>query len=452
VEQVAQIGAQVADGLAATHAAGIVHRDVKPANILIGRGERVEGVVKITDFGISHASGDVTLTQTGQITGTPAFLSPEVAQGDEPTPASDVFSLGATLYTCLEGQPPFGMGDNALQLLHKVASGQVEPPRWAGAMTRSLMRMLENDPASRPSMAKVRDELAKLAAGRDGDVTTVLMGPARLSGPPGRPRTSQFPPVPPPVSSGGSRSAASSTPSPATPVPPPPVAPAAQASDVAPAAAAAPAPTAAPAAEPVVAEPAPAGRRRRRLVPLAVAAGVLVAVGVLLAVLLTRGGGGADPSATGPSTATSSPPASSASSAPSSSAAPSSSSAPASTSAAGTTASSTSAPAPAVAGAPTAADVQNFVTGYYAMLPGNPEQAYNLTGPTLRAAENRGNYIAFWHRFDSVRLGPVTATDGSLVAHGSVTYVENGTPTTEQHTFTLVRGQDGALLMDSDRG
>src|SRR3954454_22568307 len=105
VDQVAQIGAQVADALAATHAAGIVHRDVKPANVLIGEGPRVEGLVKITDFGISHASGDVTLTQTGQITGTPAFLAPEVAQGREPAPASDVFSLAATLYTCLEGAP-----------------------------------------------------------------------------------------------------------------------------------------------------------------------------------------------------------------------------------------------------------------------------------------------------------------------------------------------------------
>src|SRR5512144_2687854 len=91
---VAQIGAQVADALAATHKAGIVHRDVKPANVLIGQGERVDGLVKITDFGISHASGDVTLTRTGQITGTPAFLAPEVARGEDPGPASDVFSLG----------------------------------------------------------------------------------------------------------------------------------------------------------------------------------------------------------------------------------------------------------------------------------------------------------------------------------------------------------------------
>src|SRR4051812_33546776 len=157
VDQVAQVGAQVADALAATHAAGIVHRDVKPANILIGRGERVEGLVKITDFGISHARGDVTLTQTGQITGTPAFLSPEVAQGHDMTTASDVFSLGATLYTCLEGTPPFGMDDNALRLLHRVASGMIRPPVRAGILTKPLLRMLAADPALRPSMTEVRD-------------------------------------------------------------------------------------------------------------------------------------------------------------------------------------------------------------------------------------------------------------------------------------------------------
>ncbi|HEY4626872.1 MAG TPA: serine/threonine-protein kinase, partial [Blastococcus sp.] len=190
VDQAAQIGAQVADALAATHAAGIVHRDVKPANILIGEGGRLEGLVKITDFGISHASGDVTLTQTGQITGTPAFLAPEVAQGQEMTTASDVFSLGATLYTAIEGQPPFGMEDNALAMLHKVAGGQIVPPRRAGSLTRPLVRMLAADPAERPTMPEVRDELVKLAAGRDGDTTTVLLARTDLrSSLPGRMRT-----------------------------------------------------------------------------------------------------------------------------------------------------------------------------------------------------------------------------------------------------------------------
>src|SRR5690349_11893404 len=166
VDQAAQIGAQVADALAATHAAGIVHRDVKPANVLIGEGPRVEGLVKITDFGISHASGDVSLTQTGQITGTPAFLSPEVAQGRPMTEASDVFSLGATLYACLEGRPPFGMEENALAMLHRVASGNIRPPLRAGMMVDPLLKALAAEPENRPSMVEIRDELAKLVAGR----------------------------------------------------------------------------------------------------------------------------------------------------------------------------------------------------------------------------------------------------------------------------------------------
>src|SRR5215218_7477490 len=211
VRTVAQIGAQVADALAATHAAGIVHRDVKPANILIGEGGRVEGLVKITDFGISHASGDVTLTQTGQITGTPAFLAPEVAQGHQMTEASDVFSLGATLYTCVEGQPPFGMEENALAMLHKVAGGQVLPPGRAGSLTRPLTQMLAADPADRPTMPEVRDELAKLAAGRGGNTTTVLMARTDIgSSSPGRNRTAAFP-----------ADAAAAAPT-AAPLPPPP--------------------------------------------------------------------------------------------------------------------------------------------------------------------------------------------------------------------------------------
>jgi serine/threonine protein kinase len=192
VDQVAQVGAQVADALAATHAAGIVHRDVKPANVLIGRGPRVEGLVKITDFGISHASDDVTLTQTGQITGTPAFLAPEVARGGEVTPESDVFSLGATLYTCLEGHPPFGMDDNALRLLHRVAGGEVIPPRRAGSMSGTLTRMLAADPADRPTTTEARDELARLAVGRDGDPTTVLLARTKLRSSTNRSRTEEL--------------------------------------------------------------------------------------------------------------------------------------------------------------------------------------------------------------------------------------------------------------------
>src|SRR5690349_24884857 len=159
---VAEIGRQVADGLAAAHAAGVVHRDVKPGNVLIAE----DGRVKLTDFGVSRAVDDVQLTRTGLIAGTPAFLSPEVARGQEPTAASDVFALGATLYAAVEGRPPFGLDDNAYALLHKVATGAVEPPQQAGPLTALLMRLLSDDPAQRPTASQARDALAPVAEGK----------------------------------------------------------------------------------------------------------------------------------------------------------------------------------------------------------------------------------------------------------------------------------------------
>jgi serine/threonine protein kinase len=136
--EAADIGSQVADGLAAAHKAGVVHRDIKPGNVLLGD----DGRVKLTDFGVSRAVDDVQLTRTGLIAGTPAFLAPEVARGQDPTSASDVFALGATLYAAVEGGPPFGLDDNAYALLHKVATGEVEPPKQAGELTDVMMRLM----------------------------------------------------------------------------------------------------------------------------------------------------------------------------------------------------------------------------------------------------------------------------------------------------------------------
>jgi len=159
---VARIGVQAASALAAAHAAGVVHRDVKPGNLLVGE----DGTVKIADFGISHATGDVTVTRTGVVAGTPAFLSPEVAQGHQPTPDSDVFSLGATLYAAVEGEPPFGDQEgNAIAVLHRVAAGTFPPPRDAGPLTPVLMAMLRPDPASRPTAVQVTSALQAVADG-----------------------------------------------------------------------------------------------------------------------------------------------------------------------------------------------------------------------------------------------------------------------------------------------
>lgn len=159
VEEVARIGEQVAGALVAAHRASIVHRDVKPGNVLIDE----NGTAKLTDFGISRAAGDMTLTQTGLIGGTPAYLAPELARGADPTPSSDVFALGATLYHAIEGKPVYGDSENQLALLYSAASGKIVPPSQAGRATALLMNLLRAEPEERISMAQARTQLAILA-------------------------------------------------------------------------------------------------------------------------------------------------------------------------------------------------------------------------------------------------------------------------------------------------
>jgi serine/threonine protein kinase len=443
-DQVAQIGAQVADALAATHAAGIVHRDVKPANILIGEGGRIEGLVKITDFGISHASGDVTLTQTGQITGTPAFLAPEVAQGHPMTEASDVFSLGATLYTCVEGQPPFGVEDNALGMLHKVAGGQIVPPRRAGSLTRPLTRMLAGAPGDRPEMPEVRDELAKLAAGRNGDTTTILMARTDLrSNAPGRARTAAFP-------AGAAAVAATSSP---TPLPPPPVRPAPaptltsppptpvpEEQAPAPVAATAPAPEpVAAAAEPAAPPPSPPrepGRRRGRAIWVLAGLVAVALAGLIVFWVVAPNDPPSDPAASDTSTS-----------------AGQSSAESSATDEATTTQPSTdkneSTPTPSEA--PAAADPTQAVAQFFSSVPGDLPTAYERTSPAFQSRfpyEER--FAFFWNQFSSVRISNVVAENGTS-ALVDITYVRPGqASSTERHRITFVKGDDGRLLLDSD--
>ena len=154
-DEAAPLLRQAADALAAAHESGIVHRDVKPSNILV----TPEGQVKLSDFGIARAEADASLTQTGLVTGSPAYLAPEVASGQMATPAADVWSLGATAFHALSGRPPYEVGDNVMGALYRIV--HEDPPHLAhaGWLDAVLDNTMTKDPVDRWPMAQVRDFL-----------------------------------------------------------------------------------------------------------------------------------------------------------------------------------------------------------------------------------------------------------------------------------------------------
>lgn len=173
--EAATLLAQAADALVEAHEHGIVHRDVKPSNILIA-----DGAAKLNDFGIARSEDDPSLTQTGLVTGSPAYLAPEVASGSSATTASDVWSLGATLYHAVTGSPPYDVGDNLIGALYKIV--HEDPPRLPDdhPMAGLLTVMMNHDAEARWSMPRVRDELARIARGeRSTVVPAPLPAPVR---------------------------------------------------------------------------------------------------------------------------------------------------------------------------------------------------------------------------------------------------------------------------------
>jgi tRNA A-37 threonylcarbamoyl transferase component Bud32 len=427
----ARVGAQIASALAAAHELGIVHRDVKPGNILI----LDDGRAMLSDFGISHALGDDALTTTGVVHGTPAYLAPEVARGEDSSFASDVYSLGGTLYTAVEGGPPFGTDQNSMALLHRIASGDIVPPGRSGALTPDLLRMLAVDPRDRPSMLDVAGSLDRVAHPDDAHVPTASEAP-----------TVALP-------------AAAATPAPAAPtdlpatlsMPLPPPAPA-------------PAPAPAPTLAPAVRSRRP---RLRTVAPVVLVVTVLLGIALGVAALVNglsgRAGDGANPAAAPSPAVTSGPKPGSATAkptaatpAPTRSPSPSATASPSPTATASPSPTATASPstAPPSTAAPTGppsdAELARTVTRYYALLPADTDAGWSRLTRSYQTsrARSRQSYDRFWGGVERVSVSSVSG-DAPDRVQATVTYVfDDGRTVRERTSFGLVQDGD-ALKIDS---
>ncbi|MEU6517503.1 serine/threonine-protein kinase [Streptomyces sp. NPDC046978] len=159
--EAARIGLWVLRALGAAHAAGVLHRDVKPGNVLLA----TDGRVLLTDFGIAQVEGDSTITRTGEIVGSVDYLAPERVRGHDPGPASDLWALGATLYTAVEGRSPFRR-TSPLTTMQAVVDENPAPPQFAGALGPVIAALLSKEPVHRPGAAQLEQMLAEAAEGR----------------------------------------------------------------------------------------------------------------------------------------------------------------------------------------------------------------------------------------------------------------------------------------------
>ncbi len=145
-QRAAEVGRQLLAALATAHAAGVLHRDVKPSNVLLAEGGRAV----LTDFGIATFEGDPGLTQTGMVMGSPGFTAPERIQGNPATPASDLWSLGATLYAAVEGHGPFDRAGGAITTMSAIINEEPPSAPSAAALSPVIGALLRRNPAERP--------------------------------------------------------------------------------------------------------------------------------------------------------------------------------------------------------------------------------------------------------------------------------------------------------------
>jgi serine/threonine protein kinase len=390
-ERAAGIGAQVADGLAAAHDRGTVHRDVKPGNILVTEDDSA----KIADFGISRTTGDPTLTQSGLMSGTPAYFSPQLARGEEPTPADDVWALGATLYAAVEGRPPYPEQRNAIAMLTQIVSATPPHPEHARFLSDPIRRMLDPDPTSRWSMADVAHALHRLHEEHDTSGTreaTAIAAARRPTAPVASDPVSDLAPT-----------------TPATPVTHPP--------------------------------------RRRRTGLLALAVLLLAAI-ALGGSLLMDGNGDADPQARSSSTPSAKPSddGSTAGDAPTSEGSDDEPSDEASTPAEEATPEESVEPSSQpVAGGSKA----RFVEGYYGVLPDDTETGWSMLTPDYQAETSRDTYEGFWSGIDAVTVED-TRPAGSDAVDVTLTYTSGGGTQSEVRRVFLERGDDGFLISGSE--
>ena len=211
----ADAGRQLLAALATAHAAGVLHRDVKPSNVLIAD----SGRAVLTDFGIATFQGDPKLTQTGMVMGSPGFTAPERIQGNPATPASDLWSLGATLYAAVEGHGPFDRAGGAITTMSAIINSDPPPAPPAAGLGPVIDALLRRNPADRPDAATAARMLGSVGPLPDG--------------PPNRSAFTLIPPRrPEPASRGAPPPAERGTPEPRTPAEPAPEVPAASPTSV----------------------------------------------------------------------------------------------------------------------------------------------------------------------------------------------------------------------------